>query len=116
MTVAVAAGNNCWRFYTSGILSESDLCPTWRDHGVTLVAYTAGVPYQVCTSKWVWTCTSSPYPCVYAMDEVNELEKGNGRRLPEDDFEVDFADTKESAEFVNDELVQPDLYYKCCRW
>ena len=75
MTVAVAAGNNCWRWYTSGILSESDSCPTWRDHGVTLVAYTAGMFINVCTYKWVWTCTS----CI--LDDFEMLEKGSGRGL-----------------------------------
>lgn len=41
MTVAVGAGNNCWRYYGGGILSSADGCPTGIDHAVTLVAYTA---------------------------------------------------------------------------
>lgn len=40
MTIAVAAGNTCWRYYGGGILSSSDGCPTGLDHAVTLVAYT----------------------------------------------------------------------------
>ena len=37
MSLAVSAGNDCWRWYTGGILSEKDECPTAIDHGVALV-------------------------------------------------------------------------------
>ena len=33
----VAAGNDCWRWYSSGILSSAHGCPTNYDHAVTLV-------------------------------------------------------------------------------
>ena len=42
-SVAVAAGNDCWRFYKDGILSAANNCPTQIDHGVVVVAvYIAG--------------------------------------------------------------------------
>ena len=37
LAIAVAAGNDCWRYYSSGILKSSDGCPTWRDHAVVIV-------------------------------------------------------------------------------
>jgi len=41
MTVAVAAGNSCWRYYKGGVVGTGDDCGATRiDHAVTLVAYT----------------------------------------------------------------------------
>lgn len=37
MTIAVAAGNDCWRFYSGGILTAANNCPTRIDHGVVVV-------------------------------------------------------------------------------
>ena len=37
LSIAVSAGNHCWRWYEGGILSEKDACPTSIDHGVALV-------------------------------------------------------------------------------
>ena len=37
LSIAVSAGNECWRWYTGGILSEKDNCSTSIDHGVALV-------------------------------------------------------------------------------
>lgn len=37
MTIAVSAGNDCWRYYKSGILSRANNCPTRIDHGVVVV-------------------------------------------------------------------------------
>ena len=37
MTIAVAAGNDCWRYYESGVLSSEHNCPTSVDHGVVIV-------------------------------------------------------------------------------
>jgi C1A family cysteine protease len=37
LTFAVAAGNDCWRFYESGILTSADGCPTSLDHAVVAV-------------------------------------------------------------------------------
>ena len=37
LSIAVSAGNHCWRFYTGGVLSAKDNCPTSIDHGVALV-------------------------------------------------------------------------------
>ena len=55
MTVAVAAGNDCWRYYAGGVLTEADGCPTGIDHAVTLVGYTstsdASEPVTNCTSS-----------------------------------------------------------------
>ena len=38
LAIAVGAGNDCWRFYTGGVLSSSDGCPpTKHDHAVVIV-------------------------------------------------------------------------------
>lgn len=37
MTIAVAAGNSCWRYYNAGVLSKANNCPTSIDHGVVVV-------------------------------------------------------------------------------
>ena len=39
MSVAVAAGNNVFRNYTSGIVTEADDCPTSLDHAIQAVGY-----------------------------------------------------------------------------
>ena len=35
--MSVSAGNDCWRFYKSGVLSSEDQCPTYNDHAVVAV-------------------------------------------------------------------------------
>ena len=37
MTVAVAAGNSCWRYYDTGIIDSTDRCPRRIDHAVVVV-------------------------------------------------------------------------------
>ena len=37
MTLAVSAGNACWRFYKEGVLTLDDNCPTRPDHAVVAV-------------------------------------------------------------------------------
>ena len=37
VSIAVAAGNDCWQFYDGGILSSANNCPTSLDHGVVVV-------------------------------------------------------------------------------
>lgn len=39
VSVAVAAGNNVFRNYTSGIVTEADGCPTNLDHAIQAVGY-----------------------------------------------------------------------------
>lgn len=45
MTVAVAAGNDCWRYYSGGVLTSANNCPTSLDHAVALV----GMDYETIT-------------------------------------------------------------------
>ena len=37
LTMAVSAGNDCWRYYKSGILTSAMGCPTRLDHAVVAV-------------------------------------------------------------------------------
>lgn len=54
MSIAVAAGNDCWRWYEGGILSEENNCPTGLDHGVVVVGLvdTGDMPYWVIQNSW----------------------------------------------------------------
>ena len=50
----MAAGNNCWRFYESGILTSASDCPTAFDHGAALVALeeSGDEPYWLVQNSW----------------------------------------------------------------
>ena len=54
LSVAVSAGNSCWRYYQSGILSEENNCPTRIDHGVALVGLveSGDKPYWIIQNSW----------------------------------------------------------------
>lgn len=39
MSICLAAGNDVFRFYSKGIISTDDPCPTKMDHAITLVGY-----------------------------------------------------------------------------
>ena len=55
LSIAVAAGNSCWRYYKSGILSKANNCPGGIDHGVAIVGLdeTGGdKPYWIIQNSW----------------------------------------------------------------
>ena len=39
LTAAVSAGNNCWRYYKSGIIDSENGCPKTIDHAVVIVGH-----------------------------------------------------------------------------
>jgi len=84
MTVAIDGGSDCFRWYRSGILSESDDCSTNINHAVTLVAHTAGELETVCTTTNVWNCDDCD-PCDKAdctpRHGGDEFETPHGRGL-----------------------------------
>ena len=43
LAIAVDANNSCWRFYSSGVLTSADGCPTVLDHAVNIVGYEPGM-------------------------------------------------------------------------
>ena len=47
ISVALAAGNNVWRYYSGGLVTTSSGCPTQLDHAVVLVAFTPGQEVEV---------------------------------------------------------------------
>ena len=53
-SIAVSAGNECWMFYSSGILSSANGCPTSIDHGVAVVGIdrTGETPYWIVQNSW----------------------------------------------------------------
>ena len=53
-SIAVSAGNDCWRWYESGILSAANNCPTWLDHGVAVVGLvdSGDMPYWLVQNSW----------------------------------------------------------------
>ena len=54
LSIAVSAGNSCWRYYESGILSKENNCPTGLDHGVVIVGLedTGDKPYWIIQNSW----------------------------------------------------------------
>ena len=54
MSIAVAAGNDCWRYYKQGILSKDNNCPGGLDHGVVIVGLeeTGVQPYWIIQNSW----------------------------------------------------------------
>ena len=49
VSIGVNADNDCWRFYSGGILSSANNCPTEIDHLVVVVGIdrTGDVPYWI---------------------------------------------------------------------
>ena len=61
MTIAVASGNSCWRYYEGGVLDSSYKCPYyWIDHAVTVVGLTSET-----FEKTVTTPAKYKYSCNY---------------------------------------------------
>lgn len=54
VNVAVAAGNNVFRNYSSGIISADSGCPTEIDHAIVAVGYGVedGVQYYIVRNSW----------------------------------------------------------------
>jgi len=54
VSIAVSAGNSCWRYYESGILSKANNCPTGLDHGVAIVGLvdSGDMPYWIIQNSW----------------------------------------------------------------
>ena len=54
ISIAVAAGNDCWRYYQKGILSKDNNCPGGIDHGVVIVGLdeTGVQPYWIIQNSW----------------------------------------------------------------
>lgn len=58
LTIAVAAGNDCWLLYESGIIDSSDRCPKWIDHAVVVVGLGSETVTKTVTTKdkYKWSC------------------------------------------------------------
>ena len=54
LSIGVSAGNDCWQFYESGILSSANNCPTSLDHGVVVVGLdeSGDQPYWLVQNSW----------------------------------------------------------------
>ena len=79
MTIAVSAGNDCWRYYDGGILKSSDNCPTDNDHAVTIVAFVEGNRSNMLgmrTCRYVRTWYEYWYQYCEGEDETMEYADG----------------------------------------
>ena len=63
VNVAVAAGNDVFRNYSSGVVTEADGCPTRVDHAIVAVGYGTedGVGYYIVRNSWNTTWGDQGY-------------------------------------------------------
>ena len=63
VSVAVAAGNNVFRNYSSGIVTEADNCPTTIDHAIQAVGwgYEGDQGYYIVRNSWNTTWGDQGY-------------------------------------------------------
>lgn len=68
--MAVSAGNDLWRNYSSGIISDSDGCPTRVDHAVVAVGWgnEDGKDYYIVRNSWNTTWGDNGYIKIEAVD------------------------------------------------
>ena len=58
VSVAVSAGNDVFRYYTSGVVTEADGCPTALDHAIQAVGWgtdASGQDYYIVRNSWAAT-------------------------------------------------------------
>ena len=87
MTIAVSAGNSCWRWYEAGVLSTANECPTSIDHGVVVVGVhqASGNPtppepeYERTCRKALWREKNADPP---ACEGEGEILEPNRRGVP----------------------------------
>ena len=100
MSIAVAAGNDCWRYYKSGILSEENNCPTGLDHGVAIVGLneSGDKPYWIIQNSWGTHWGNQGFIWIAVEDgegtsqmntyvEVMDVEEGYPKRSDDDEEE-----------------------------
>jgi len=70
VNVAVSAGNDIWRSYTSGVVTEADGCGTRVDHAVVAVGYGTenGEDYYIVRNSWNTTWGDKGYIKIGAID------------------------------------------------
>ena len=59
ITIAISAGNDVVRYYSSGILTAADNCPSQVDHAVFIVGYNATAVTQSVPGTPTTTCVSA---------------------------------------------------------
>ena len=69
-SVAVSAGNDVFRYYTSGIVTESDGCPTQLDHAIQAVGWGSqdGQDYYIVRNSWNTTWGDKGYILIGTAD------------------------------------------------
>lgn len=116
MSIAVAAGNDCWRYYESGILSEDNNCPGGLDHGVVIIGLndSGEKPYWIIQNSWGRGWGNNGYIWIAVEEgagtsemntyvEVMDVEEGYPKRADPDD-----EDEEEEEEEERDPEPTPD--------
>ena len=122
MSIAVAAGNDCWRYYESGILSEENNCPTGLDHGVVIIGLndTGDKPYWIIQNSWGTGWGNNGYIWIAVEEgegtsamntyvEVMDVEEGYPKRADPDD-----EDEEEEEEDEEDYDPEPEPLPEMC--
>ena len=116
MSIAVAAGNDCWRYYQSGILSADNNCPTGLDHGVAIVGLneSGDKPYWIIQNSWgtgwgnqgfIWIAVEEGEgtSAMNTYVEVMDVEEGYPKRADPDDDEEEEEEENEEGDCAHDE-------------
>ena len=77
MTIAVSAGNHCWRYYKSGVLSSRNNCPKKIDHAVVIVGARIGMAESCRPASWK---ERQAKQCSKDNETLMPNKKGNLRR------------------------------------
>lgn len=84
MVIYVIAGNNTFRYYSGGIMTTDDRCPTnrWSDHAISIIGYGADEVTTVTGGTSTTTCKlatpeeSSSGTCSTSGEEFSKKQGG----------------------------------------
>ena len=111
MTIAVSSDNECWRWYSGGIISELDGCSTTLDHGVALVGLARsaeGVDYWIVQNSWGKNWGEEGF--IYLAVETGEGVTGMNMKIQYMSTDPDYPEEEnDSGDDDNDDSNNDDV-------